>query len=313
MRPPVATVALLLSAAAAAAAPPNVILLLLDDQDSLLGRGLDVMPHYKQRFVDGGMTFLNAFVASPKCCPSRTSLLAGRFSHRLNDATLGWCGDFMSAARYNQTFMANVKEQGYQTGYFGKFINSMSELCPKKGGRGIVPAGFDVAKGDAFVAMCNEAYYNVTWTVNGVITPTGDGPSDYSQAFLGNASLPWITHAASAASTGGPPFFAFLAPHAPHLPAQPAPWHANAPLPSYTAPRLPSWNAFSAGKSWNVAQDALTPFSNDTIRGIDTHYVNRQRSLLAVDDYVRDIFAALEAAGVLDNTYVAASSDHGCV
>jgi hypothetical protein len=109
--------------------------------------------------------------------------------------------------------------------------------------------------------MCNEAYYNVTWTVNGAITPTGGAPADYSQAFLGNKTLPWLASAAAGAAAGGAPFFAFLAPHAPHLPAQPAPWHADAPLPSYAAPRLPSFDAFAEGQSWNVAQDARTPFT----------------------------------------------------
>lgn len=33
---------------------------------------------------------------------------------------------------------------------------------------------------------------------------------------------------------------------------------------------------------------------------------------MSVDDYVAAIFGALEAAGVLDNTYVIATSDHGC-
>ena len=46
--------------------------------------------------------------------------------------------------------------------------------------------------------------------------------------------------------------------------------------------------------------------------GIDLHFRNRQRSLMSFDDYVRDVFATLEAAGVLDNTYVFATSDHGC-
>ena len=142
---------------------------------------------------------------------------------------------------------------------------------------------------------------------------TGDAPADYMQAVIGNRTLPWLAAAAAAsAAPGGKPFFAYLAPHAPHLPATPAPWHLDAPLPSQTAPRPPSFNAYSEGKSWNVAQDGLSPFGASTLAGIDLHFRNRQRTLLAVDDYVRDIFAALEAApGVLDNTFVIATSDHG--
>lgn len=114
----------------AAGSKPNLVFLITDDQDSMLG-ALDVMPNYVSRIVRGGATASNAFVASPKvwlgsadseiisyfqtsgsmpqCCPSRTSLLAGRFTHRLNDSNLGWCGDFIAEKRYDNTFIADVK------------------------------------------------------------------------------------------------------------------------------------------------------------------------------------------------------------
>jgi N-acetylglucosamine-6-sulfatase len=306
---------LLLAASAlacAASRPPNLVFLLLDDQDSELGAGLDVMPNYRRRLVDEGARFSNAFVAAPKCCPSRTSLLSGRMPHRLAEQQLGWCGDFLQAARYDATFISALKAQGYATALVGKLVNEMGVMCPKGGGAGVVPKGFVPADGDLFFVMCNEAYYNITWSHNGKQVFTGDAPADYMQAVIGNQTMPWLA-AAAAASAGpaGKPFFAYLAPHAPHLPAAPAPWHADAPLPSQTAPRPPSFGAFSQGKSWNVAQDGLTPLGAATTAGIDLHYRNRQRTLLSVDDYVRDVFAALDAAGVLNETFVIATSDHG--
>lgn len=295
------------------ASRPNLIFILLDDH-STLDEGLSVMPHYAQRFRDEGMRMSNAFVSSPKCCPSRTSLLSGRFAHRLADDVDGWCGDFSAAGRYNGTWIGELqRDYGYRVGYFGKYINTMTALCPKKGGVGIVPSDFNVSAGDAFVAQCTEAYYNVTWSLNGKIVTTGDGPSDYAAAYLGNHSIPWLHSAAQASATGAAPFFAFLAPHAPHLPATPAPWHINAPLPAdaLTAPRVPSYNAFSSGKSWNVEQNAATPFSDFTKAGIDAHARNRARTLLSVDDYVLDIFNVLEAANIIESTYVIMTSDHG--
>ena len=83
----------LVAAALGAEAPtrkPNIVFIITDDQDSMLN-ATDVMPHYVQRLAVEGMQMVNAFVASPKCCPSRTSLLSGRFSHNLNDQALGWC------------------------------------------------------------------------------------------------------------------------------------------------------------------------------------------------------------------------------
>ena len=268
-----------------------------------------VMPNYVQRFSSEGMHFRNAFVASPKCCPSRTSLLAGRFSHGLNDTAQGWCGNFITAGTWNSTWLANVKGAGYATGFFGKMVNEMGSMC---GPRAEVPQGFDVKRGDRFVAMCNEVvYYGNTFNIDGALVTTGSrgNASAYLTSFLGNQTLDWLSRVAPAAAAGGPPFFAYLGPHAPHFPAEPAPWYADAPLPSDAAPRPPAFNAFRAGKSWAIRENP--PFEPFTEDGIDLHFRNRQRSLMSVDDTVRDVFAALEAAGVLDNTYVIATSDHG--
>ena len=275
-----------------AAQRPNLIFLLLDDMDSMLG-ALDVMPETVARLRDGGLEFSNAFASTPKCCPSRTSLLSGRFAHRLNDTSDGWCGDFLSDARYNESFTVGIKSRGYRTGFFGKLVNSMGVMCDAAAP--IVPAGFDLPAGDAFVAMCDESkYYNITFNRNGALYTTGSGPADYLQAFIGNETLPWLRAAAGAAAAGGPPFFAYLAPHAPHFPAEPAPWYMDAPLPSESAPRLPSFDAFRAGKNWAIEQGA--EFGAFTTAGIDRHFRNRQRALMSVDDYVRDIFAALDQA-----------------
>lgn len=298
---------LALALAAAAPPPPNIVFMILDDMDSMLG-ATDVMPHYTSRLIDGGLSFEHAYVSSPKCCPSRTSLLSGRFAHRLNDSALGWCGDFISEQRFDETFIAQLKGANYSTGFFGKMVNDMGPMCAKAAR---VPRGFDLAHGDAFVAMCNEVvYYANTFNVNGALYTTGkSGAENYLQAFIGNKTMPWLQQAAAASAAGGAPFFAYLAPHAPHFPAEPAPWYANAPLPSQAAPRLPSYNTTAPGKVWSVAGNE--PLDAFTAAGIDLHFRNRQRSLMSVDDYVRDIFAVLESTGALANTYFIATSDHG--
>lgn len=305
------TLALSLSFLSTFASPrKNAIFLLLDDMDSRLG-ALDVMPTYAQRFREEGATLTGVNVAAPKCCPSRTSLLTGRFPHNLGDESLGWCGDFISAARYDAMFMANLSQAGYRVGLFGKLVNDMGIMC--RGTKPHVPRGFNLTDGDAFVAMCNEVvYYENTFNDDGALFTTGpETPSgeNYLMSWLGNKTIPWLALAASEAAAGGKPFFAYLAPHAPHFPAQPARWYENAALPSEIAPRLPPFDGYTDGKSWALRENAA--FGAQTRAGIDLHFRNRQRSLMSVDDYVRDIFAALEAAGVLDETYIIATSDHG--
>lgn len=302
----------LLAAATADASSPNLVFLLLDDMDSELN-ATGVMPIYTQRFIAEGLSFPHAFASSPKCCPSRNSLLSGRFAHRMNDTQLGWCGDWVPAARYDATFIASLKGAGYRTGLFGKMTNDMGPLvCPSGSQAPAVPLGFNLSSGDAFVAMCNETeYYSIAFNRNGAMyTTPSSGDAAYLQAFLGNETLPWLREAAAGAAAGGAPFFAYLAPHAPHFSAEPAPWYADAPLPRDTAPRLPSYNATGEGKHWALRENG--PIDAFTENAIDTHFRNRQRSLMSVDDYVAAIFEVLqEAPGVLNNTFFIATSDHG--
>ena len=52
---------------------PNIVLFLTDDQDSVLF-GMEPMAKTKSWF-ENGQSFANAFVSTPICCPSRSSLL----------------------------------------------------------------------------------------------------------------------------------------------------------------------------------------------------------------------------------------------
>ncbi len=102
---------------AAAAPRPNLIIILTDDQDILLN-GTSAMPALAAEMVAGG-TSLRGFVDVPVCCPSRTSTLAGRYSHNLNNTEMGWCGNFLDA-HVNRTWVKDLKDAGYSTALFGK-------------------------------------------------------------------------------------------------------------------------------------------------------------------------------------------------
>jgi len=53
---------------------------------------------------------------------------------------------------------------------------------------------------------------------------------------VGNASLSWIRSVVSQGA-GHKPFFAYLGPHAPHLPSTPAPWYADHPVGNTPVPK----------------------------------------------------------------------------
>src|SRR6185436_19623739 len=66
------------SAVSETAAPPDIVLIVTDDQrwDTLWA-----MPILSERLADPGVTFPDAFVANPLCCPSRASILTGDYTH----------------------------------------------------------------------------------------------------------------------------------------------------------------------------------------------------------------------------------------
>ncbi len=59
----------------------NVILVIADDLDStLLEDHSDAYPNI-QALAEEGTTFENAFITDSVCCPSRTTILRGQYSH----------------------------------------------------------------------------------------------------------------------------------------------------------------------------------------------------------------------------------------
>src|SRR6266540_383006 len=58
--------------------PPNIVFVLTDDQRY---DELTYMPTLQAELVGKGIQFTNAFVSDPLCCPSRSTILTGRYSH----------------------------------------------------------------------------------------------------------------------------------------------------------------------------------------------------------------------------------------
>jgi len=100
---------------------PNVLYIVTDDQrwDLLSIRGHPfVKTPNMDRIGREGAVFLNHFVTTSLCSPSRASILTGRYPHQHRVQTNGSSPLFDTQEK---TFPALLHAAGYRTGYIGKW------------------------------------------------------------------------------------------------------------------------------------------------------------------------------------------------
>uniref|UniRef100_A0A3B3VB91 N-acetylglucosamine-6-sulfatase n=1 Tax=Poecilia latipinna TaxID=48699 RepID=A0A3B3VB91_9TELE len=282
---------------------PNIVLILTDDLDIAMG-GLNPLTKTKKLIGDTGITFTNAFVASPLCCPSRASILTGKYPHNhhvINNTLEGNCSSLAwQKSQEPQTFPALLKSfGGYQTFFAGKYLNQYGHS--DAGGLEHVPPGWSY-----WVAMeKNSKYYNYTLSVNGKAQKHGaDYSRDYLTDVLANRSLDFLQYKSSYQ-----PFFMMVSTPAPHSPWTAAPQYQDR-FNDTKAPRDPNFNVHGKDKHWLIRQ-AKTPMSNSSVQFLDDAFRKRWRTLLSVDDLVEKIVKKLEVRGELENTYIFFTSDNG--
>ncbi|ETE66000.1 N-acetylglucosamine-6-sulfatase, partial [Ophiophagus hannah] len=272
---------------------PNVVLILTDDQDVYLGGmvalfcaswGWDGTPLKKTNalIAEMGLTFSNAYVPSALCCPSRASILTGKYPHNhhvVNNTLEGNCSSkSWQKIQEPYTFPALLKSEcGYQTFFAGKYLNEEK----------------------------NSKYYNYTLSVNGKARRHGVNYSmDYLTDVLANMSLDFLEYKSSFE-----PFFMMIATPAPHSPWIAAPQYKKS-FENVSAPRNNNFNIHGKDKHWLIRQ-AKTPMTNSSIQFLDDAFRKRWQTLLSVDDLIEKLVKKLQFQRELDNTYIFYTSDNG--
>src|SRR3712207_1127778 len=69
------------SSSTAAASQPNIIFVLADDLDYASAQK---MPQIRSLLIEEGISFEQAFMSHPVCCPSRATILTGLYDHNHN-------------------------------------------------------------------------------------------------------------------------------------------------------------------------------------------------------------------------------------
>ncbi|WP_246268175.1 sulfatase family protein [Nonomuraea typhae] len=280
------------------AARPNIVLVLVDDLES---GSLGNFPNITQQLVRQGTSFERFFVTNSWCCPSRSSILRSQYVHShgvlTNTAPEGGFEKFHRNGLERSTIGTWMQAAGYRTGLMGKFLNHYPGQAAEPT---YVPPGWN----DWRVPVRNlYEEYGYRLNENGTLVDYGWAESDYLSDVLAGKVRDFVTAAADQ------PFFLYLAPIAPHNPANPAVRHAGA-FPGAQAPRTPNFNQLdvSAEPQWLRELPAI---SEQAIDRIDERYRARLRAMLGVDDLVGSVIATLRETGKLGNTYIFFASDNG--
>jgi N-acetylglucosamine-6-sulfatase len=288
------------TAAATSQQHPNVLFVLTDDMRL---DDLRFMPHVRALVGEQGVTFDDYFDNVTLCCPARTSILRGQYSHNTGVLTNGGTsGGFETAyAKHveQQTIATAMQHAGYTTGLFGKYLNGY----PNTAGAQYIPPGWDAWAS----STSGNAYGEYDYTLNhdGKQVAYGHAPSDYGTDVYTNLAIDFMDGARAAHQ----PFFTYLAVYAPHQPATPAPQDTKS-FPGLQAPRDASYNEadVSDKPAWVRNRPLMTPRVQTRV---DRLARKRAQSLQAVDRDVAKIVTHLRQTGQLDDTVVIFTSDNG--
>jgi arylsulfatase A-like enzyme len=268
----------------AAAAPPNVLLIVTDDQRD--AGTMEVMPDTLRYFKTYGTSFSNAYVTTPLCCPSRSTIFSGRFAH--NHVVR----NNIEAPNLDQqhTIQQYLHDAGYETGIFGKYLNGWNLwLAPPGFDRWSIIGGWDASY---------SPYVNEQGTIKHLAELS---PPVYSTRYVQDKAVDFLARAEREDSR---PWFLTLTPKAPHPPAIPEDRYASAPVSpittteAYFEPDLsdkpPWWSELQSGPS-----------------SVESFRAKQLRTLMSVDDMVARVFAELRRRGEDDNTFAVFTSDNG--
>ena len=268
---------------------PSFVIINTDDQrwDTL-----QYMPHVHDLLMKHGVTFRNAFVVNPVCCPSRAALLTGTYSHTNgvydNKGPSGGFYSFNDAGT-----LGTYLDQDYDVGLFGKYLNDYHDAAHK----GYVPLGWD-----EWHAFDREGYRNYDLNENGSVVHYGNQPQDFSTGVLTDKVVSMIHD-----SDG--PLMVYFTPPNPHLPSEYEQQDAH------RFDDIPPWRpaaydeADVSDKPEYVQHDERYTASQQ--RQIDDMRRNQLRSLQSVDRSVAEIVQALDETGRLGTTMIIYTSDNG--
>jgi N-acetylglucosamine-6-sulfatase len=269
---------------------PNILLLLTDDQPATT---VGYMPKLEVLVAEQGVSFERAYVVDPLCCPSRATILTGKYTHNHgvpnNHARRGGARKFRAEGLHRDTIGTRLKEAGYSTGYFGKWMNGYE-------GRH-VPPGWD-----AWFAFSGHLNKPDSYAVN------SNGRSKTFSREYNETDLLRDEAATFVENDRANPWLAVVATHAPHGPYLPPERHAQR-FDGVKLPRTPAFDEDDVSTKPRTYRRGR--LSGEEKRKLRRAYEGKLEALQGVDDLVEELIGTLERTGQLENTYVVYLTDNG--
>jgi arylsulfatase A-like enzyme len=297
----------------------NIVLITTDDQTAA---SLKVMKRTRAALAKRGATF-DEFIASyPLCCPARTTWITGQYPHNhgVIDNRPDSGGGYANLLEPERVLPAWLDAAGYDTALVGKWIHNYPGLTP--------PPGWDEWRGLVPATATRYYGYDLADSAGGLVGH-GNEEADYqTDVFTREHAVPYIR----AHGSDPDPFFLHVSYTAPHWGVgrddeagrrcaspkpfsfetarpKPAPRHADS-FRDRKLPRPPSFDEERISDKPKIVRKE-GPISKRERRDIARRYRCELASLLAVDEGVEQIVAAIDDAGLGGETYVIFTSDNG--
>lgn len=305
---------------------PNIVLIMTDQQrfDSITALGHDhaVTPHL-DRLVTEGAAFTNTYVASPSCAPSRASLFTGLYPHS--------SGVLRNDDPWKHSWVELLAEAGYRTTSIGKMHTYPYEA----------PVGFKerhvIENKDR--AHPNLPYFLDNWDkafwIRGLQKPSRvtyrhlpdyaerlgafewELPEDmHADNFVGGLAEHWLR----TYPNHDEPFFLQIGFPGPHPPYDPTPRHLD-PFREKDMPDVPRSQEDLDSQPTPLKElrkhhqandhDAIVMLENPTLEQLQRQRRHYFANVAMIDEKIGDLITALDERGVLDNTVIVFTSDHG--
>lgn len=299
---------------------PNIVYILADDMsyDSVSALNKNMGP-LKTPFIDQlvsqGMNFTDAHSGSAVCTPTRYGILTGRYCWRTDlKSEVLWEWGRPLIERERLTVAELLQQKGYRTGMVGKWHLGMTWL-DKEGGI----ANKEVQRHDSFFKKAGSAKERIQTAEKRIdfTKPIADGPIHHGFDYYFGVDVPNF-----------PPYLWIVNDRLQGIPTIPKPDNMF----GHPGPMLPGWKLeeilptlASKAASWIIESSKVeqpfflylpltsphTPIAPSTGFKGKSGISEYADFVMETDWVVGEIMAALEKAGVIDETLLIFTTDNG--